>query len=143
MDDGLEIPAGRRILEDDAAERRAIEVAFRIQNGGAEAVDHGQVAGAALVDGLARQTIRIDDGNATRGEGTQTVRLAGGDATRQSHSQQSGGHCASAAGMISASVSVAGVIRSSTNEFHSWQWGHCQISSVLRYRHRRQTCGSR
>jgi hypothetical protein len=29
-------------------------------------------------------------------------------------------------------VSVAGVMRSSTNEFHSWQCGHCQINSVLR-----------
>ena len=33
---------------------------------------------------------------------------------------------------ISASVSVAGVMRSSTNVFHSWQCGHCQSSSVLR-----------
>ena len=30
----------------------------------------------------------------------------------------------------------AGVIRSSTNVFHSWHCGHCQSSSVLRYRQR-------
>lgn len=41
-----------------------------------------------------------------------------------------------------ASVSLAGAIRSSTNVFHSWQCGHCQSSSVLRYRQRTQMCGS-
>src|SRR4030095_13262950 len=29
-------------------------------------------------------------------------------------------------------VSCAGAIRSSTNVFQSWQWGHCQSNSVLR-----------
>src|SRR4051812_20984735 len=41
-----------------------------------------------------------------------------------------------------ASVSFAGAMRSSTNVFHSWQCGHCQSSSVLRYRQRTQMCGS-
>ena len=33
---------------------------------------------------------------------------------------------------ISTVASLAGAIRSSTNEFHSWQCGHCHSSSVLR-----------
>ena len=31
-----------------------------------------------------------------------------------------------------AAASLAGVVRSSTNVFHSWHWGHCHSSSVLR-----------
>jgi hypothetical protein len=46
-------------------------------------------------------------------------------------------------GRYISTTSCDGAMRSSTKVFHSWQCGHCQSSSVERYRHFRQTCGSR
>ena len=96
-----------------------------------EAGDDGLEACRARRDGPVREHVGIDGRDAELREPGQTIGLAGGDAAGERHPQQAEAHVVLAAG-ISASVSVAGVMRSSTNVFHSWQCGHCQSSSVLR-----------
>ena len=134
--------------EDDRAERRAVERAVGVERSPApKRATTASKPGGARRDGLARQRVGVDRRRAERGERAQAVRLAGRDAAGQRDAQESRSVTGSAGARlragISASVSVAGVIRSSTNVFHSWQCGHCQSSSVLRYRQRMQTCGSR
>ena len=109
--------------------------------------DDERETGRAGLDRVARERVRVDDGRAEAGEGRETVGFAGGDAARERDAERrrpvtSGRQSAMPAG-ISASVSDAGVSQSSTNVSHSWQCGHCQMSSALRYRQRTHTCGSR
>ena len=84
------------------------------------------------------EAVGVHGRDAPRVETGQDVRLAGGDASGQCHAYHLGATriVAPAAGrQASAGVSSpssAGAMRSSTKVFHSWHWGHCQSSSVLR-----------
>lgn len=80
MNDALEVRSGRRVFEDEPAERSAIEGAARVEDALAEPCSNGLEAGRPGRDGLAGENIGVDDPGPEVGEHARHGRLARADA---------------------------------------------------------------
>ena len=76
MHDGVERTAAPFVREDDAAELGAVERAVGEEDVGPELAHDGCERGRARLDDLAREHVRVDDGDVVRAEERGDGRLA-------------------------------------------------------------------
>ena len=81
MRDGLEAPAGGRVLEDASPQAPPVELAPLVEHLGAELRHDGREARRARADDLTRKLVGVDDGQPTRGKARGDDALARGEPT--------------------------------------------------------------
>jgi prepilin-type N-terminal cleavage/methylation domain-containing protein len=79
VDDRFEIASRVTIAKHDAAERRAVERAARLQDRSSEAIHDASQCGSAGSEGLARVAVGVEHGRPERGKPRRDRTLAAGD----------------------------------------------------------------